>query len=503
MCGILFYKKSEVNEIPDTTMLKIRGPDAYNEKSIGDYHFIFSRLAIICKENKGIQPINLYNWNIICNGEIFNYLTLCDIFGIDKNLLESDIDIMLHLGVDNIYNWASKLNGDFSAILYNSITCEYYVIRDPIGVRPLYVGYNKNKEPIAYSSVLAPISFCDSFEEFPPGNIYSSKNNIYIKYHSFNLNNYKFDSKDFVKKMIYSQLYESVYIRMVHTNVPIAFLCSGGIDSSILLTIGTDIWTNRLGKSKNDLHCFTIEFIDTQCPSSDAFYATNLANELGINHTVFSFTKQDIIENLEDILDVLETNDYKTVRASIPQYFLAKYISINTNYKVIISGEGADELFLGYNYMSKCPSGRDAENESERLINQIYKYDVLRADRTMSSWGLELRVPFLDINFVECVFNISGELRNTNKEKEILREAFEDYKVLKNTRILERNKEKFSDGCGLSYIPNLLKIMASFYGINDCPSVHLLETYEKKYVSEYYKFHGKITDKLKERKLPN
>jgi asparagine synthase (glutamine-hydrolysing) len=505
MCGILFYIKDQFTETPDTTLLKLRGPDAYNEITLfNKFVFCFARLAIIKKENKGIQPIYYNGWYILCNGEIFNYLSLAEHFKIDKDLLETDVDILLHLDPNNIHEWAHLLRGDFSAIIFNYHTHHYFVIRDQTGVRPLYIGFNKNKEPIAFSSNLTSIKDAAFFQEFPPGNIYSSAEGEYTPYNNFGNIVADIKSATFAKQLIYSQLYESVYLRMIHTDVPMAFLCSGGVDSSILLTIGVDIWTNRLQRKREDLHCFTIEFMDSTCQSSDAFYARLLTKELNIQHTVFSFTINDIEEHLADILDILETDDYRSLRAAIPQYFLAKYISKHTPFKVIISGEGADELFLGYNYMFKCPSEYQAEDESVRLIKQMHKYDILRADRSISSWGLELRVPFLDSDFINTVLSISGNLRNTNKEKEILRASFKHNLALQNTRIIDRGKEKFSDGCSLSYIPSLIKLIASFYidNINET-SAHLLEKYEQEFVQEYYKFGDKIKSKFKDRELPD
>jgi asparagine synthase (glutamine-hydrolysing) len=286
-------------------------------------------------------------------------------------------------------------------------------------------------------------------------------------------------------------------------------LCSGGIDSSILLTIGHRIWTTELNRPAKDLQAFSIEFDDPKCPSRDTFYAKLLTSSLGVSHTVFKFSKQDIVDSLDDIVSVLETDDYRSVRAAIPQYFLGREIS-KTPYKVILSGEGADELFLGYNYFYKCPSAQDAEKESHRLVGNLHRYDVLRADRTISSWGLELRVPFLDTQFVHFVQAIEGGVRGYNvREKDLLRSSFQGLRALRITSILERNKEKFSDGCGLSYIPTLMNIVASKYvdaNVVSLKSAHTLEVYEERFVKEFHaNAYGKfeVQSNHEDRELPS
>lgn len=562
MCGILFYRtilgmSSKIAS--ELASLKKRGPDAFVEQVIGDYTFIFSRLAVISSggtdgsiekwhtpDNSGTQPLEKDGWYILCNGEIFNYKLLASECGIPLSEFRCDIDILHYLRRSSgnaASTWYNRLNGDFAVVMYNPEQDHIIVFRDPVGVRPLYMALDETNSPIAFSSLIKPLeglgfhsNKISRVSEFPPGTIYDNKHaSDPFQPQTFmplekdvalvckNIDALKPVSeftKLCVTECIRQHLYSAVRRRLLHSNVPVAFLCSGGLDSSILLTIGLQIWTTELHQSADTLQVFTIEFKDKHCGASDTFYASLLTKELGVRHTIIQFTEDDIRENLDDIISTIESDDFRSVRAGIPQYFMAKWISENTDYKVIISGEGADELFFGYNYFYLCPSQDDAEHEGRRLLQNIHRYDVLRADRTISNWGLELRVPFLDSDFVKYVYSIPASLRYTGEyidtgpfsqyastEKKLLRDSFINHIALKRTRIIDRVKEKFSDGCGLSYIPALIRVMASKYMTEEMvqnTSVHLLEKYESQYVKEIVdkSFKLKIDSNKEFRELP-
>ncbi len=518
MCGILFYigKRQELS----LRYLKRRGPDAYREVDVGDYHACFCRLSIITSGGKsewttpdssGDQPLANEDWYVMANGEFYNYKEVATFEQIDVQGLRSDIDILTKFQPHDISTWLHRLNGDFAGVLFTKD--RYIAFRDPLGVKPLYVGYNESKDIVAFSSLksaIAEVEHVKTIEEFPPGHYYDSHLCMFQSYIDFtDVDAFpKVLNPSLAQEGILAHLTESVRRRLLHSNVPVAFLCSGGIDSSILLTIGHRIWTMEMNRPAKHLQVFSIEFDDPKCPSRDTFYAKLLTSSLGVSHTVFKFSKQDIIDSLEDIVSILETDDYRSVRAAIPQYFLGREIS-KTPYKVILSGEGADELFLGYNYFYKCPSAQDAEKESQRLVRNLHRYDVLRADRTISSWGLELRVPFLDTQFVHFVQAIEGGVRGyTVREKDLLRKSFQGLRALRTTSILERDKEKFSDGCGLSYIPTLMNIIASKYVDADVlalKSAHMLEVYEEQFVKEFHtNAYGKfeVQSNHKHRELP-
>lgn len=254
-----------------------------------------------------------------------------------------------------------------------------------------------------------------------------------------------------VTNEIYRLLERSVEKRLMHSEVPVALLCSGGLDSSLILAIAHQL-------KCRELHAFSIEFNDMQARSPDALYAQLLTSYLGVQHTRVSFTMQDVQKHLLDVVRMCETYDPNTIRAALPMFMLAKYISDCSPYKVILSGEGADEVFCGYNYFEKAQADKDIETESERLVRNIHMFDLLRADRCFAAFGLELRVPFLDIDVLRYSMTLPGKLRGFKNgiEKAILRESFACLQSLSCARIIDRQKERLSDGCGTTYVPKLL-----------------------------------------------
>jgi asparagine synthase (glutamine-hydrolysing) len=453
------------------------------------------------------------HWHVLCNGEIYNYKQLAFDHNIDITKLRSDVEILLYLNPKKITEWASKISGDFSAIFYNDKTGEFVLIRDQIGVRPLYVAYDSNNEIFASASIQDPLLELQGtvrVKQFPPGHLYLSSTGRTVRYSNlFSTPTSSQSPSPCITNEITAMngvstiLLESVRKRLLHSHVPVAVLCSGGIDSSIILVLSAYIWQFEMNRPLSELQVFTMEYNGgDHVQSTDTFYAKLLTKSLGVKHTVISFSESDIKENIDEIIQILETDDYRTVRASIPQYMLSKWIHENTHYKVILSGEGADELFAGYNYFYLAKTAEDTEAETERLVQNLHRFDVLRADRVISANNLEIRVPFLDKDFVQFVFSISGNLRNTQNEKELLRNSFAQCVHLINTGIFRRGKEKFSDGCGLSYIPALMRYTASKYvDVNDIKkygSVHLLQEFEGQYIREKFReiFAGDAFEKL-------
>lgn len=487
MCGIFWSLISENFDIYNEFMkLKHRGPDnttciTTNNNFIGTH-----RLAIININSNGNQPLLFNGTYLICNGQIYNYKN----FG--NYELRTDVDIILRLFCDNIYNsideLALSLDGDFSFIICDKDAI--YIARDPIGIRPLFYGTDEMGNIICASSEaksLINLPFVKKVNVFPPGNVYDSKTkkireytNIYLK--KINIsenqnNNEQLDNKisdkpENITKTIREKLILSVKKRIINSDRPVALLCSGGIDSSIILSIAMDLM------EVDKIHIFSMSYDkkgNGKGKSDDTFYASMLAKEYNVKHTNVTFTLNDIENNIEKIIKQIESYDPNTIRASVPMYMLAKYISENTEYKVILSGEGADELFMGYNIFMNAPSETLANDESERLIKNIHMFDLLRADRCFMAHGLEIRVPFLDIDFVKYVLSIDGKYKMFIQriEKLLLRTSFSDNVKLQKTRILERSKERFSDGCGFQYVPDLLNFCS-----NSC-SLNLKEEEEK------------------------
>ena len=418
----------------------------------------------------------------------YNYRELAVAAGLDLASFRSDIDLFLHRGPETLLEWIAQLNGDFAGILYNNATGQLLAFRDRMGVKPLFVGWDASGEQVAWSSLLSAIHEIPSVvraEEFPPGTVYDSDIDFGIRF-TDPVHAAKLTSPTVTRACIVELLTAAVRRRILHSDVPVAFLCSGGLDSSILLTLGYQIWTQELGQTAASLHVFSLEYeSEGGGGSRDAFFARQLCAELGVTLTTFSFTQADIDAHIDVLSAIVETDDHRSFRAAVPQYMLAKRIAETTPYKVLLSGEGADELFLGYNYCHMCPSAQEAESESNRLLENLYRYDLLRADRCMSAFGLELRVPFLDPTIVEFVSHVSGDLRRPGpSEKQLLRDAFSGVQALVKTRILEREKEKFSDGCGLKYVPALMRTLAHRMdpSLNfSTHSAHTLERYEREW----------------------
>lgn len=475
MCGILFYNKIDKEEsivINNFEKLKHRGPDASNYIIKGPIFMGCHRLSITNLNENGIQPFEKDSVFLICNGQIYNYKELATEYNIPIEHLRSDIDIILYLYfILEPTVLLNKLDGDFAFVLYDSINKKTLVGRDCIGVRPLFIGYSK-QIPIAYSSEIKGMNdIVDSIQVFPP-QCYSINGEIYSY---MNLQNMKNKEKDEDNEEIVSLLKTAVVKRIDESDRPVAFLCSGGLDSSIILSIANEYLQKQT--SPNKIHIFSIEFIDEkQGISYDAFYAKKLGKILNVEHTVVSFNINDIEKHLPEIIYHLETYDPNTIRASIPMFILAKYIKENTDYKVILSGEGVDELFCGYSYFEKTDNTEYIELESKRLVNNLHMFDVLRADRCFNSQGLEIRVPFLDKKVVEWALSLSGSIKKiiNGVEKKVLRDAFSFYPELVETDIIGRQKEKMSDGCGFSYIPSLLNwIMNQSNQENDGTPINL------------------------------
>lgn len=464
MCGIFWYKilnHQNIKKIEENFYkIQHRGPENSTIKIFGDNFLGHHRLSIINPNKEGNQPFEHNNSFLVCNGQIYNYKELNK----NKNNLKSDCHIISYLFDEgnSLEEIAYKLDGDFAFIYIKDDIIN--VARDPVGVRPLFYGTDENNNVICFASEVKAICGLEGVvncQVFPPGHYWDSKTNkfqIYTDIYTTEDEIPKYIEKSVALNIIRDGLTNAVKKRVEHTDRPIAFLCSGGIDSSIIFALSHQIIEQK--NKTEDIEVFSIQFENNgRTNSDDAFYAQMLVNMYGVKYTPVKFTWDDVKENLDDIILQIESYDPNTIRASVPMYFLAKYIKEKTEYKVILSGEGADEIFMGYNIFMNVNDKKQANKETERLVRNIHMFDGLRADRTFAAHGLELRVPFLDIDFVKNVFKIDGNLKmyQNGIEKAILREAFEDINELKMSRVLDRQKERFSDGCGFDYVPMLLK----------------------------------------------
>lgn len=453
--------------------ISYRGPDYH------DIHYLtpnicigFHRLAIVGNPTMSHVLHSRDNsiW-LACNGEIYNYRELAKKY-CEHEDPETDCDIIIHMYRYSLehpeYTFEyllNELDGVFSFVLIEMEKGHLkhcLISRDQFGVRPLY--YIQKDNMIGFASegkALVPLLGHDELAvQFPPSSYlylnkpHFNKNKDIKKYHTYNpsilsqnIDNYK-DILHNISKL----LEKAVYKRLIQTNRPVAFLLSGGLDSTLVAYIASTM----CGK----INTFSIGFEG----SPDLINARKVANAIGSNHHEVLLTEKMIEDNLKDVIYTLESQDITTIRASVPMYLLSKYISENTEFKVIFSGEGSDEIFGGYLYFYNAPNTISFHEECWRLVDELHRYDLLRGDRTTSHFGLELRVPFLDKQFVEYVMNIDPSYKTHSGhkiEKHILRQAFlskNNSIIYKISDILERKKEAFSDGVGRQSMMCLKKI---------------------------------------------
>ena len=466
MCGIfaLINNNSNNNIIENNfNKGKPRGPEFSVLKNHKNIIFGFHRLAINGLNTKSNQPFEINNCVLICNGEIYNFAQLA----IDNNIaLETDSDCEIILHLYKLYGMEYSiqlLDGVFAFILYDIQKNLLFVGRDPYGVRPLY--YYIENNTIGFASEIKSLysfpSRKNNICNFIPGHymMISELNNKlimdYSKYISFpcfnNLDSINSSITD-INHLIVNKFMECVKKRTLGTTQrPIACLLSGGLDSSLVACI-----VNRFIKNANNtnsnakeikLNTFSIGLEG----SEDLKYAKIVAQHINSNHHEIVVSEQDFFNAIPEVIEKIESFDTTTVRASVGNYLVAKYIKENSDCKVIFNGDGADELMGGYLYFKKCLCAQDFDFECKRLLNDIYNYDVLRSDRSISSNGLEPRTPFLDKQFVEFYLSIDKNLRYnttiTNCEKYLIRKSFSELMPgLVPEKILWRTKEAFSDG---------------------------------------------------------
>jgi len=440
----------------------------------------FHRLAINGLNDFSNQPIVIGDTALICNGEIYNYKELYKMMGITP-VTQSDCEVIIHLYKRyGMKQTLQMLDGVFAFVLcdrnFNDPTAKIYVARDPYGVRPLYVlkpktpSVEDKKDIYSCASELKVLSeFAKQLpnhvvEQFMPGTYskivmkfkVSPKWELkkeYCAYHSTGFSSIITESQydlDYVFKNIQHHLYEAVKKRVLVTERPIACLLSGGLDSSLITAL-----VNECHKQKSDkpLETFSIGLSG----SEDLKYARIVADYLGTNHTEILLTEEDFINAIPHVIYAIESYDTTTVRASIGNYLLGKYIADNSDAKVIFNGDGSDELCGGYLYMHAAPDALEFDKECRRLLKDIHAFDVLRSDKCISSHGLEPRTPFLDRTWVQQYLSIHPSLRfhkeNKQCEKFLLRSAFSEENYLDSNGsallpkcVLWRTKEAFSDG---------------------------------------------------------
>lgn len=432
MCGILALFGEEV-EFSYKHLLTHRGPDDYRTRTMGKCRMDFYRLAINDLTDAGMQPFVSEKSMLMCNGEIYNHKIFR--YGFEKST--SDCEILLPMVNDlGMLKTMDLINGDFAIVWSNGK--RIMAARDPVGVRPLfYTRYDKDS--IAFASEAKALRFLQSkIHIFPPGHIYDSYLNDFVCYHTgyWHVNKYTDTYNDDLKETFIQCVHE----RLATTERDIGFLLSGGLDSSLIASIAA----RKLGK----INTFSIGLKG----SPDLEAARKVAKYLNSNHTEVTFTTEEGISHVNDVIYSLESYDTTTVRASTPMWLLCKYIKEHTNCRYIFSGEGSDEILGGYLYFHNAPSTDEFALENMRRLRLIHQFDGLRADRCAGAHGLDLIVPFLDKKFIDVCMKMNQRKKRGGMEKRVLREAFEGYLP---DEILWRQKDGMSDAVGTSWVDGI------------------------------------------------
>jgi asparagine synthase (glutamine-hydrolysing) len=438
--------------------IRHRGPDwsgiYCNDKAI----LAHERLSIVDPKSGG-QPLYSKDRKLVLavNGEIYNHQQLRKELEADYEFqTKSDCEVILPLYQKKGINFIEDLNGIFAFALYDEEKDCYFIARDQIGVIPLYMGWDEHGNFYVASELKSLEGVCNKIQEFLPGHYMFSDEKVLTKWYARDWMEYD-NVKDNVSDVaVLRKAFEDAVHRQLMSDVPYGVLLSGGLDSSIVSAIAKKYAAKRIEENdKSDawwpqLHSFAVGLIG----SPDLAAARKVADHIGTVHHEINFTVQEGMDAIRDVIYHLETYDVTTIRASTPMYLLARYIK-SMGVKMVLSGEGADEIFGGYLYFHKAPNAQAFHEETVRKISKLHWYDCLRANKSLAAWGVEGRVPFLDKEFMDVAMRLNPKDKmagNGKMEKWILRKAFEDYLP---EAIAWRQKEQFSDGVGYSWIDSL------------------------------------------------
>ena len=455
MCGILaIIGKGKDQELVKklSNRMSHRGPDESDLHVTENGHILAHQRLSIIDLHSGRQPIKgTSTAYMVHNGEVYNHQELRD--GLLKNhsfRTKSDSEVIVHLYEEFGYDFCHLLDGDWAFVVVDGD--DYIAGRDPMGVKPLYYGLDERGR-MYFASEMKPIADqCKTFSTFPPGHYYTPSTG-FVKYYKPEYEDYEKATKELDLVAIRESLTEATRKRLM-SDVPLGVLLSGGLDSSLTSSIAARLLKEQ-GKT---LHSFSIG-LNADAP--DAKAARKVAEFLGTDHHEVHFTVNQGIEILEKLVWHLETYDVTSIRASTPMYFLSKAIT-DLGIKVVLSGEGADEIFGGYLYFRNAPTTEDFQKETIERVQKLFTADLLRADKSTMAHGLEARVPFLDKAFLDTAMLIKAEEKMPKtydgKEKYILRKAFDtpDNPYLPD-EVLWRQKEQFSDGVGYNWIDELIE----------------------------------------------
>ena len=485
MCGIvsIFNIQEQTPELRQKALrmsakIRHRGPDWSGIYCGGSAILAHERLSIVDPES-GKQPLFSPDKKqvLAVNGEIYNHQDIRRRFaGRYQFQTGSDCEVILALYREKGIHFLEDLSGIFAFALYDAEKDEFLIARDPIGVIPLYIGYDADGKVYVASELKALEGQCDRYEPFLPGHYYWSREGEMKRYYPrdwFDYENVK-DNPASVAD-IHDSL-EAAVKRQLMSDVPYGVLLSGGLDSSVISAIAEKYSEKRIeegGATKAwwpRLHSFAVGLKG----APDLAKARMVADHIGTVHHEINYTIQEGLDAIRDVIYYIETYDVTTVRASTPMYLLARVIK-SMGIKMVLSGEGADEIFGGYLYFHKAPNARAFHEETVRKLSKLYLYDCLRANKSLSAWGVEGRVPFLDKEFLDVAMRTNPEAKmcpGHTIEKKIVREAFAD---MLPDEVAWRQKEQFSDGVGYSWIDTLKKITSD--QVSDEEMAHAAERF--------------------------
>lgn len=476
MCSIMGYSsRSAAFDVFKEGFAKTnsRGPDDSRIVDTGDGYLGFHRLAIMGLTPSGMQPFKLGKSYVVCNGEIYGFEKLKKELSAKYTFeSESDCEILLPLYKEYGTQMFAMLDAEFACIIYDGDTREYIAARDPIGIRPLYYGYDEDGAIIFASEPKNMMGLTDRIMPFPPGHYYNGGQ--FICYCDIaKVDTVCTDDLETVCRKIHDKLVAGVEKRLV-ADAKVGFLLSGGLDSSLVCAIAAK-------KNMEPIKTFAIGMSED---AIDLQYAKQVADYIGSDHKEIYMTPEEVIASLETVIQLLGTYDITTIRASIGMYLVCRAIHRQTDIRVLLTGEISDELF-GYKYTDFAPDASAFQKEAQKRIRELHMYDVLRADRCISVNSLEARVPFGDLDFVKYVMSVDPDLKQNTygKGKYLLRHAFETENYLPE-EILWREKAAFSDAVGHSMVDYLKEHAEKIY--SDEKFVGLCEkyTYAKPFTKE-------------------
>ncbi|MCG2461873.1 asparagine synthase B [Flavobacteriaceae bacterium F89] len=469
MCGIVCaFDVKESTEVLRPQLLEMskkvrhRGPDwsgiYADEKAI----LAHERLAIVDPAS-GKQPLLSPDGKLIlaANGEIYNHRALRKQFEGKYNFrTESDCEVILALYQEKGTSFLDEMNGIFGFAIYDSEKDEYFVARDHMGIIPLYMGWDQNGTFYVASELKALEGICTKIELFPPGHYLHSNDGEPKRWYTRDWMEYDAvkDNETSIKAV--KEALEAAVHRQLMSDVPYGVLLSGGLDSSVTSAIAKKYAQRRIESDDTSeawwpqLHSFSVGLEG----SPDLAAAQKVADHIGTVHHEIKFTIQEGLDAIKDVIYNLETYDITTIRASTPMYLMARVIK-SMGIKMVLSGEGADELFGGYLYFHKAPNAQEFHDETVRKLSKLHMYDCLRANKSLAAWGIEGRVPFLDKEFMDVAMRINPQDKMINgerMEKWVVRKAFED---MLPESVAWRQKEQFSDGVGYSWIDTLKELV--------------------------------------------